>query len=113
MDPGEKLLRLVLHDEGFIESALGTEVDNLEASGLDERTHAMIRLAALLALDAPAAMYQWDVDLAFAAGVTPEEIVGCLIAAAPLIGIPRVVAAAPALASMIGYDMDAALEGTT
>src|SRR3954452_23618032 len=100
MDPGEKLLRLVLHDEGIIESALGTDRDNLEASGLDARTHAMIRLGALLALDAPSTAYQWDIDLALAAGVTPEEIVGCLIAAAPLIGIPRVVAAAPALASM-------------
>jgi len=110
MDPGQKLLRLVLHDETFIESALGADFDNLESSGLDARTHAIIRLAALLALDAPSVTYQWNADEAFAAGVTAEEIVGCLIAVAPLIGIPRVAAAAPDLADMIGYDIEAALE---
>jgi alkylhydroperoxidase/carboxymuconolactone decarboxylase family protein YurZ len=112
MDPGEKLLRLVLHDEDLIEAVLGPDADNIEASGLDARTHAIIRLGALLALDAPSVLYQWDVDEAFRAGVTPDEIVGCLIAAAPVIGIPRVVAAAPDLANMIGYDIDAALEAT-
>ena len=59
MDPGEKLLHLVLHDQALMEAVLGTEADNLEASGLDARTHAMVRLAALLALDAPAATYEW------------------------------------------------------
>ena len=83
---------------------------NVEVSGLDARTHAIIRLGALLALDAPAVSYQWNVDEAFGAGVTPDEIVGCLIATAPIVGIPRVVSAAPELAAMIGYDIDAALE---
>jgi len=110
MDPGEKLLRLVLHDEDFIESVLAADCDNLDASCLDPRMHAVMRLAALLALDAPSVTYQWNVDEAFAAGVTPEDIVGCLIAVAPLIGIPRVVAAAPDLANMIGFDLDGALE---
>jgi alkylhydroperoxidase/carboxymuconolactone decarboxylase family protein YurZ len=112
MDPGEKLLRLTLHDQAFLEAVLGTEADNLEASGLDPRTHAIVRLAALLAIDAPACTYQWNVDEALAAGVTEEEIVGILITTARLIGVPRVVAAAPDLASMIGFDIDAALEGT-
>jgi len=35
---------------------------------------------------------------------------GCLIAVAPLIGIPRVIGAAPDLAYMIGYDINGALE---
>jgi 4-carboxymuconolactone decarboxylase len=110
MDPGEKLLRLVLHDEEFIDAVLGVDMANVEASGLDLRTHAVIRLGALLALDAPSVSYQWNVDEAFGAGVTPDEVVGCLIATAPLIGIPRVVAAAPDLAMMIGYDINGALE---
>ena len=70
----------------------------------------MIRLAALLALDAPAVTYQWNIDQALAAGVTPEQIVGCLIAAAPLIGLPRVVGAASDIAAMIGFDLERALE---
>jgi len=113
MDAEEKLLRLVLHDEEFIEEILGVGKDNLEASRCDRRTHALIRLGALLALDAPSVLYQWNVEEAFAAGVTPDEIVGCLIAVAPLIGIPRVVAAAPEIATMIGYDITAALEAVS
>ena len=112
MEPGEKLLRMTLHDQAFMEAVLGTEADNLEASGLDPRTHAVVRLAALLAIDPRACPYQWNVEEALAAGVTREEIVGCLITAARLIGVPRAVAAAPDVAAMIGFDMDAALEGT-
>ena len=112
MEPGEKLVRLTLHDQGFMEAVLGTEADNLEASGLDPRTHAIVRLAALLAIDSQACAYQWNVDEALAAGVTEEEIVGCLIAMARLIGVPRAVAAAPDVATMIGFDIDASLEGT-
>jgi alkylhydroperoxidase/carboxymuconolactone decarboxylase family protein YurZ len=113
MEPGEKLLRLLLHDERFIEAVMGTDRDNLETSELDPRTHAIIRLAALLALDAPSVVYQWNVDRAYEAGVTCDEIVGCLIAAAPVVGLPRVIAAAPDLAAMIGFDLDAALESPT
>jgi hypothetical protein len=39
--------------------------------------------------------------------------VGCLIAVAPLVGIPRVVAAAPDIATMIGFDINAALEAVS
>jgi len=101
---------LAFDDEEFIEEVLGVGVGNLEASGLDPRSHAVIRLGALLALDAPSVTYQWNVEEAFGAGVTADEIVGCLIACAPLVGIPRVVAAAPDIATLIGYDINAALE---
>ena len=113
MDAQEKLLRLVLHDEEFVEDVLGVGKESLDVSCCDRRTHALVRLGALLALDAPSVLYQWNVEEAFAAGVTPDEIVGCLIAVAPLIGIPRVVAAAPDIATMIGYDINAALEAVS
>jgi 4-carboxymuconolactone decarboxylase len=112
MDAEEKLLRLMLHDEEFIEEVLGGK-GNIDASCCDRRTHALVRLSALLALDAPSVLYQWNVEEAFAAGVTPDEIVGCLIAVAPLVGIPRVVAAAPEIATIIGYDITAALEAVS
>jgi alkylhydroperoxidase/carboxymuconolactone decarboxylase family protein YurZ len=110
MDARQKLLHLLLQDEAFLRSILRSHASNLEASGLDPRLHALIRLGVLLALEAPSVSYQWNVDAAFAAGVTPEEIVGCLVAAAPLIGIPRVAKAVPDLAMMIGYDLDTDLE---
>ena len=48
--------------------------------------------------------------MALGAGATADDIVDTLIAVAPIAGGVRVVAAAPALALAIGYDIDAALE---
>ncbi len=106
----EKLRRLTLNDETFIESGLAIELEDTEASGLDSKTHALVRLGALLALNAAAASYQWNVRTALAAGATVDEIVGVLVAVAPITGVARVVAAAPNLAMAVGYDVDAALE---
>jgi hypothetical protein len=47
-----------------------------------------------------------------AAGVTSEEMLGVLMAVAPTIGTARVVTNTPTLALALGYDVDAALEGT-
>lgn len=49
-------------------------------------------------------------DAARAAGATPPDIVGVLIAVGPTVGLARVVAATPELARSIGYDIDAAFE---
>jgi hypothetical protein len=56
--------------------------------------------------------YQAIVETAHATGATFDEIVGCLIAVAPVVGLARVVSAAPELALALGYDVDAALEAT-
>jgi 4-carboxymuconolactone decarboxylase len=63
-----------------------------------------------VALDAACVSYQWGVQWALAAGATADEIVGTLMALAPVTGMARVVAAAPEVALALGYDVDAALE---
>ena len=104
------LRRLALHDESFIESVLTTDLDTLEASGLDAKTRALIRLAALLAAGAEPASCHSAVAMALNAGATAEEVVGVLMAVAPVIGIVRTVATASHVAAALGYDIDAALE---
>ena len=106
----ETLRRLALNDETFVAAVLGMGRDTVEDSTLDEKTHALARLSAALAIDAASSSYQSNVDLAQAAGATVDEIVGCLIAVAPIIGLARTVSAAPELALALGYDVDAALE---
>ncbi|HVP03631.1 MAG TPA: carboxymuconolactone decarboxylase family protein [Solirubrobacteraceae bacterium] len=106
----ETLRRLALHDESFMESVLGMGQDTVAASHLDPKTHALLRLAASLAIDAAPSSYQSVVDSAQAAGATVDEIVGSLIAIAPTVGLARVVSAAPELGLALGYDVDAALE---
>src|SRR6185436_9258467 len=101
---------IALNDERFVDSVLGMGRDTVEASGLDPKTHALLRLAASLAVDAAPSSYQPIVETALAAGATVDEIVGCLVAVASVLGLARVVSAAPALALALGYDVDSALE---
>ena len=106
----ETLRSLALSDEGFVESVLGMGHDTVEVSGLDQRTHALVRLGAALAVDAAPSSYQSTIDVALAAGASIDEIVGTLIAVAPTVGLARVVSAAPELALALGYDLETAFE---
>jgi alkylhydroperoxidase/carboxymuconolactone decarboxylase family protein YurZ len=73
-----------------------------DESPLDARTFALVKIAALVALDAPPASFGRQVADALDAGVTPEEIVGVLGAVGPQVGAPRVIAAAPELMLALG-----------
>ena len=109
----EQLRRLALHDEDVIESALAMNLHGDlgdEACRLSPKAHALVRLAAMLALGAAPVSYQWTVGAALDAGATAEEIIGTMIAVAPISGIARVVQATPDVALPIGYDLDAAFE---
>jgi len=77
---------------------------------LDERTAALAKLAALVALRSPAPAYAACVDTALVAGATVDDVVATLRTVAPTVGLARVVAAAPSVAAAVGYDLDAALE---
>ncbi len=92
-------------DMDMLEKAIGLRELNLEGSGLDSRTFAMVKIAALVALDAPPASYAWQVGNALAEGVTPEEILGVLRAVAPQVGGPKVIAAAPEIMLALGLDL--------
>ena len=74
-------------------------------SGLDSRSFALVKIAALIAMDAPPASYVWQVANALAEGATPEDILGVLVAVAPQVGGPRVVAAAPEIMVALGLTL--------
>jgi 4-carboxymuconolactone decarboxylase len=109
----ERLRSIALSDDRFVASVLGMGQDTIRASGLDPKTHAMVRLAALLSVNAAPSSYNACAELALASGASLDEIVGILIAIAPTIGLGRVVSAAPDLGLALGYDVDAALEAQT
>ncbi len=73
-----------------------------ERSGLDARSFALVKLATLIAIDAPPASYLWQVSNAVASGVRPQEILGVLRAVAPQVGGPKVIAAAPEIMLALG-----------
>jgi 4-carboxymuconolactone decarboxylase len=62
------------------------------------------------AVGAAPVSYEWSVEAALAADATAEEILGTLIAVAPISGTARVVQATPDVALQLGYDLDAAFE---
>ena len=104
------LRRLALRDDRYIESLLADERGNVARSKLDPGAHALARVGALIAMDAAPPSFMNAVEEAGDAGVTHEEIVGTLIAVLRVVGVARVVSAAPNLGLAIGYDVSDALE---
>jgi alkylhydroperoxidase/carboxymuconolactone decarboxylase family protein YurZ len=103
------LARLAIADDAYCETVL-RESSNVAESHLDPKTHALVRLGALVAIDSASPGYMSTLETARRRGASDDEIVGCLIAVLPAIGVARVVSAAPKLALALGFDVTAALE---
>lgn len=107
------LCRIAIADDAYVEEVLSNDRANLAASTLDAKAHALVRLGALIAIDAETPAYMWTLGAARRAGASDDEIVGCLLAVLPLLGVARVVSAAPKLALALGFDVATALEANT
>jgi alkylhydroperoxidase/carboxymuconolactone decarboxylase family protein YurZ len=92
-------------DHDLLTTGLELRAEWQARSGLDARSYALVKLAALIALDAPPASYVWQVANALAEGASPEDILGVLVAVAPQVGGPRVVAAAPEIMVALGLTL--------
>jgi 4-carboxymuconolactone decarboxylase len=108
-EPGHVLRKLAIGDDALLHRALAGERGDA-VDWLDPKTHALVSVAALIAVDACEASYLPAVEAAREAGATDEEVVACLFAALPMLGAARVVSAAPKLGLALGYDVAAALE---
>ena len=108
MDYTDTLRRLSLHDERMAADVPGGA--DRQGPGLDPvldaRTLALVRLAALVAVGGAVPSYGAQADAAVDAGATAAEIVGVLVGVVPIVGLPRVVAAAPKLALALGHDVE-------
>jgi 4-carboxymuconolactone decarboxylase len=107
----ELLKRLAAHDEDSLRAVLAPapqsgSPDQHPAPALDRRTRGLVRLAALLALDAPTASVHWAVELASAAGVDDAAVIGALRSTADIAGSAQLVANAPRVALSLGFDVD-------
>jgi 4-carboxymuconolactone decarboxylase len=108
MDHTEQLRRLAINDTGFAEHCLrGADAGS---AGLDPKTMALVRLAALVAVGGSGPSFGAHADAAVSAGATAAEIVEVLVGVVPTVGLPRVVAAAPKVGMALGYDINGALE---
>jgi alkylhydroperoxidase/carboxymuconolactone decarboxylase family protein YurZ len=101
-DTQQALAGLSAGDMTMLEQAVGMREAELASTGLDARTFALVKIAALIALDAPPASYLWQVGNALDEGASPEDVLGVLRAVAPQVGGPRIVAAAPEIMLALG-----------
>ena len=94
-------------DTPVLERLVSMNLDSLEHSGLDEKTYHLVRLAALVAMDAAPVSYLINLGLAADAGMTLEEAQGALIAISPIVGTARVASAAGNLLAAFGLAVEA------
>jgi 4-carboxymuconolactone decarboxylase len=104
------LCKVAIADDAYVDELLSGDRVNLTASTLDAKAHALVRLGALIAIDAETPAYMWTLESARRAGASNDEIVGCLLALMPTLGVARVVSAAPKLGLALGFDVSTALE---
>jgi alkylhydroperoxidase/carboxymuconolactone decarboxylase family protein YurZ len=94
-----------------IARAVGIRGQAGDPSPLTPKAVALIKIAALIALDAPPASYGREVTKAIEAGATSEDMLGVLRAVAPQVGTARVIAAAPELMLALGMTLPGGDEG--
>lgn len=99
------LASLAMGDPDSLAAGLELRGEWQARSGLDARSFALVKIAALISLDAPPASYLWQVANALDAGATPEDVLGVLIAIAPQVGGPKLVAAAPEIMVALGLSL--------
>jgi 4-carboxymuconolactone decarboxylase len=104
------LRKLAVRDDRYIDGLLQADAANATLAGLDDRSHALVRIGVLVTLNAAPAAYMNSVEAALRSGASYEEMVGVLIAVLPVVGVARVVSAAPNLGLALGYDVSEALE---
>jgi len=105
----ESLRRLAMIDERFVEDEAGLGFGPGGSSTLDPKTVSLIRVGVSVAIGSAAVCLEWSATRALAAGATEGEIADVLLAIAPVVGLGRIVSAAPDVATALGYDIEAAL----
>ena len=90
-----------MHDDALLE-LIAVKGSSFAPAVMDERSGALMRVAASVAIDAAPSSFQQAVACALAAGATKDEVVASLEAVAPVTGAARVVHCAPKVALALG-----------
>jgi 4-carboxymuconolactone decarboxylase len=75
--------------------------DSVAVSSLDAESLMLVRIAALVAVDAPAVSYLLNLAAAADVGIDAERVRGVLSAIAPIVGTPRVASATGRIADAL------------
>ena len=77
--------------------------ESIEASTLDEERLMLVRIAALVAVDAPPASYLLNIGAAGDVGIDADQIQGVLAAVAPIVGTARAASAGGNIVRALGF----------
>ena len=80
--------------------------DSLDASTLDASTFMLVRIAALVAVDAPPVSYALNLDVGSEMGLDADDIRGVLTAVAPIVGTARIAAATRNIVQALAADLE-------
>ena len=83
--------------------------ESLAASSLDDNTLMLVRIAALVAVDAPAVSYLLNLEAASEIGIDAEQIRGVLAAVAPIVGTARVASATGKIVDALDVEIEIAI----
>jgi hypothetical protein len=95
-------------DSPILDLLAGMNAAGIEASSLDAESIMLVRLAALVAIDAPPVSYMLNLKMAGATDVTAEQVEGMLAAIAPIVGSARVASAAGKVVRALGLELSLA-----
>jgi alkylhydroperoxidase/carboxymuconolactone decarboxylase family protein YurZ len=79
---------------------------SIEASTLDPETLILVRVAALVAVDAPPASYLFNLGAASDLDLDADDIRGVLAAVAPIVGTTHIVSALGKIARALDFELD-------
>lgn len=82
--------------------------ESFEAAHLEDETLMLVRLAALVAVDAPPASYMMNLEAIGEMGIDVEKIRGVLAAVAPIVGTARVAAATGNIVRALAFELEVA-----
>ena len=95
-------------DSPILDLLSGMNLAGIEASCLDPQSLMLVRLAALVAVDAPPVSYMLNLQMAGDLSVDAEQVEGMLAAIAPIVGSARVASAAGKMVRALGLELSLA-----
>jgi 4-carboxymuconolactone decarboxylase len=100
--------RIIMADKPVLDLLARMTADSLEVSSLDPQSLMLVRIAALISVDAPPASYLLNLGVASDVDIDGEQVRGVLAAVAPIVGTARVASATGNIARALGLAIEVA-----
>ncbi len=95
-------------DTPILDLLASMTADSIEASSLDPTTLMLVRIAALVAVDAPPVSYALNLEAAGDLKIDAEQVQGVLAAVAPIVGTARVASATSKIVRALALELEVA-----